>query len=76
MDAVVPRAIAWTTDLLQRPPRAMLATRALARRPLRDGFATVDDKLIETVLDQWFSAETQAVLQALVARLGKPRPPG
>ena len=72
----IPRAIAWTTELVQRPPRAMLATRALARRPLREAFATVDDKLIETVLDQWFSAETQAVLQALVARLGKPRPPG
>jgi 3,2-trans-enoyl-CoA isomerase len=76
VDSVIPRAIAWATELLQRPPHAMLATRALARRPLREAFATVDGKLIETVLDQWFSAETQAVMQALVARLGKPRPPG
>jgi 3,2-trans-enoyl-CoA isomerase len=73
VDGVIPRAIAWTTELLQRPPRAMRATRALARKPLRDAFATVDDALIEVVLDQWFSAETQAVMQALVARLGKAR---
>jgi 3,2-trans-enoyl-CoA isomerase len=75
VDSVIPRAIAWTTELVQRPPRAMLATRALARRPLRDAFASVNPALIETVLDQWFSTETQTVMQALVARLGKPRPP-
>ena len=75
VDSVIPRAIAWATELAQRPSMAMLATRSLARRPLREAFASVDDGLIETVLDHWFSEQTQAVLRALVARLGKPRPP-
>jgi 3,2-trans-enoyl-CoA isomerase len=68
---VIPRALAWTAELVSRPARAMAATRALARRPLVDAFATVDEKLYDTVLEQWMSEETQAVLRALVARLGK-----
>jgi 3,2-trans-enoyl-CoA isomerase len=68
---VVPRALAWLGDLVKRPPQAMRATRALARRPLLDAFASVDPGLFDRILDAWFSQETQAVLRALVARLGK-----
>jgi hypothetical protein len=38
-----------------------------------EGFAHVDAAMLDGVVDQWFSAETQAVLRALAARLGKPR---
>jgi Delta3-Delta2-enoyl-CoA isomerase len=71
---VIPRTVAWATDLAKRPATAMRLTRQLARRPLVEAFAAVDGGLIEGILDQWYSVETQAVLAALVARLGKPRP--
>jgi len=48
----------------------MLLT-TLARRPLHDAFAGVDEGFVDAVTAEWFSAETQAVLQALAAKLGK-----
>ena len=71
---VVSRSIAWATELLARPQKAMLATRALARQPLQQAFASVDPSMIDGVVEQWHSEETQAVLRALVARLGKKAP--
>jgi Delta3-Delta2-enoyl-CoA isomerase len=68
---VIPRALAWTNELVAKPPRALRATRLLARRPLVDAFATVDPALYDVMVDAWFSDETQAVLRALVTRLGK-----
>jgi 3,2-trans-enoyl-CoA isomerase len=69
---VVPRTLAWAADLVNRPATAMRATRALVRRPLREAFASVDPGMLDGVVAQWQSAETQGVLRALVARLGKP----
>jgi Delta3-Delta2-enoyl-CoA isomerase len=70
---VIPRTVAWAADLTKRPATAMRLTRQQARRPLVEAFAAVDGNLIENILDQWYGAETQAVLAALVSRLGKPR---
>jgi enoyl-CoA hydratase/carnithine racemase len=70
---VVPRALAWLEGVLDRAPAAVAATRRRARRPLFDAFATVDAALIETMLDAWFSPETQAATRALVARLARER---
>lgn len=70
---VVPRVLAWAKELATRPPTALRLTRALARRPLAEAFASVDAATLDGVVEQWFSAETQAVLRALAARLGKPR---
>jgi enoyl-CoA hydratase/carnithine racemase len=70
---VVPRAVAWTRERLARPRGAMLATRRMARRPLVAAFEGFDGAAVAAVVDQWFSAETQATLRALAARLGKPR---
>lgn len=70
---VVPRAVAWATELVARPAAAMAATRQLARRPVREAFATVDARAIDELVERWFSVETQAVLRALVAGLGKKR---
>jgi enoyl-CoA hydratase/carnithine racemase len=72
VEEVVPRALAWTRDLLDSPRTAMLATRALARRPLGDAFAGLGATEIEQIVEQWFSPEAQATLRALVARLKKP----
>ncbi|MEO5768858.1 MAG: enoyl-CoA hydratase/isomerase family protein [Polyangia bacterium] len=71
LDAVVPRAVAWATELAGRPPVAMVTTRRLARRELREAFEAVTPDLLDGIVEQWFSAETQAVMQALAAKLGK-----
>lgn len=69
VEQVVPRAVAWATELLNRPPQAMLATRRLARQPLVDAFATFDDKAIDDIVAAWSGAEAQATLKGIVARL-------
>ncbi|WP_266156625.1 enoyl-CoA hydratase/isomerase family protein [Dyella silvatica] len=70
-EQVVPQAIHWLTQLLALPPRAMLATRALARADLAEAYADVDALPLDDFLDGFFHPETQAVLQQLVARLKK-----
>jgi len=70
---VVPRALAWLEGVLGRSPAAVADTRRRARQPLVDAFATVDAALVEKMLDAWFSPETQAATQALVARLARER---
>jgi len=73
MDAelVVPRAIAWLSELLKLPPGAMSTTRLLARSDLIGIFSDPTKLSIEEFADAWFGAETQATLQALVAKLKK-----
>jgi 3,2-trans-enoyl-CoA isomerase len=71
MAEVVPRALAWAGDLLTRPRAAMTATRALVRRPLVEAFDALGARSIDTITDQWFSAEAQTTLRALAARLKK-----
>lgn len=71
VDQVVPRALAWTSELCARPRAAMLSTRARIRRPLREAFDSLDADALDGLVDQWFSPEAQATLQALAARLRK-----
>jgi enoyl-CoA hydratase/carnithine racemase len=73
---VVPRAIAWLEGVLGRSPAAVAATRRVARRPLFDAFARLDGTNVDKMVEAWFSAETQAATQALVARLARERKPG
>ena len=68
-EQVIPRALRWMTELLALPPRAMLATRELARADLRAVWSDPDRLPLEAFLDGFFQEETQAVLQQLVARL-------
>jgi len=71
---VVARAVAWVEGVLERPSAAVTATRRLARQPLAHAFATVDDQLVQRLLDVWFSDETRASMRALVARMTKREP--
>ena len=73
-EQVIPAAVEWMHELLRRPRKAMLQTRQLARQDLRDAFTSVNDALIDEVVEQWFSAETQATLHRLASRLGKAKP--
>ena len=68
-DVVVPRAKEWLAGLLALPPHAMRETRRLARADLAATFADPSAFPVESFVDAWFGEETQAVLQALVARL-------
>lgn len=69
IEAVVPRAREWLAGLLALPPRAMSETRRIARADLAAIFADPASFRVDEFVDGWFAPETQAVLEALVARL-------
>ncbi|HEV7508388.1 MAG TPA: enoyl-CoA hydratase/isomerase family protein [Thermoanaerobaculia bacterium] len=71
-EAVVARAVEWCNALLALPPQALAITRRLARADLVSLFEANDAELA-TLVDQWFSAETQGAMRALVERLTKKR---
>ncbi|OZB60839.1 MAG: enoyl-CoA hydratase [Lysobacterales bacterium 14-68-21] len=71
VDQVVTRALHWLRELTALPAHAMLATRALARADLAQAYADIDALPLDEFVDGFLRPETQAVLQALVARLGK-----
>jgi Delta3-Delta2-enoyl-CoA isomerase len=68
-DHVVPRAVEWCQGLLALPPVAMAETRQRARadlvRLIEEGLA----RELETLVEMWFSDETQSTLRAVVERL-------
>ena len=68
---VVTMSINWLKDLQVLPWTPMLATRRIARADViaaLDGFGDAD---LQGFLDGWYSPDTQAALQALMARLKK-----
>jgi len=69
VEQVVTRAVNWLADLLKLPPKAMLRTRAIARADLVAVWGDTSNLLDPGFIDDFFGEETQAVLQALVARL-------
>lgn len=71
LEEVEPRAAAWLGDLLQLPSAALSATRGLVRQELLQALAEGSERDVEAATDRWFSEETQASLQALVASLAK-----
>ena len=69
-DAVVARALAWLEGLLRLPRAPMLQTRALARADLVRALDP-EHLHLDRFVDGWYEPDTQAGLQALMARLGK-----
>ena len=69
VDQVTTRALHWLGELLALPSNAMLTTRRLARADLAGVYADVDALPLDEFVDAFFHPETQAVLQALVAKL-------
>lgn len=67
---VVPRAVAWLEQLLKLPPHPMLQTRAIARADMVAALHA-DNIQLERFIEAWYAPETQAALQAMVARLKK-----
>jgi enoyl-CoA hydratase/carnithine racemase len=70
VEEVVPRAVAWLQALLALPQTPLLQTRALARQAVIEALSP-DVVQLERFVDRWWDAETQAALQALVAKLKK-----
>jgi enoyl-CoA hydratase/carnithine racemase len=69
-EEVVPRAIGWLQQLLKLPSHPMLQTRAIARADLVAALHA-DNIRMDRFIEGWYSPDTQAALQALVARLKK-----
>lgn len=56
-------------ELLALPPHAMLATRRVARADLVATYADVDALPVADFVEGFYHPQTQATLQALVAKL-------
>lgn len=69
-DQVRARALAWLQGLAALPRAPMLATRAIARADIHEALQHEHIELERFVL-AWYSADAQAALAALRARLGK-----
>jgi Delta3-Delta2-enoyl-CoA isomerase len=70
-ERVIERAVEWCRSLLALPPRAMAATRGLARADLAALFEEETGAEVEGVLGDWFSEETQRTLRELLERMAK-----
>ncbi|MEO8276441.1 MAG: enoyl-CoA hydratase/isomerase family protein [Thermoanaerobaculia bacterium] len=68
-ESVVERALELCRDLLALPPKAMASTRALSRSALVTAFDRQQQDTYDRFVDDWFGAETQGAMQALVSRL-------
>jgi Delta3-Delta2-enoyl-CoA isomerase len=69
-DRLVERAVEWCNGLLALPPQALSITRQTARADLIAEFNETEGELASLV-DMWFSDETQTVLRMVVERLTK-----
>lgn len=69
IDQVATRALHWMHELLALPPHAMLATRRVARADLIATYADVDALPVADFVEGFYHPQTQATLQALVAKL-------
>jgi len=70
-DEVVAAAFAWCERLLKLPAVARAKTRTLARADLAALFTWTRGREVDAVIEDWFSAETQGAMHALVDRLRK-----
>jgi 3,2-trans-enoyl-CoA isomerase len=68
-DATISHAVQWCESLLSLPRHSMLGNRAVAREHFKQEFAAHTDDSINSFVDNWFSVETQAVMNALIAQL-------
>jgi enoyl-CoA hydratase/carnithine racemase len=71
VEQCVPRSIALLNEILALPSAPMLATRAMVRADLVDALTDPSRLNLDQFLADWNSADTQAALKALVARLKK-----
>ena len=68
-DAVVDVTIARLRELLATPAHALVTTRAIARRDLREVFADVEALPVDDFVDAFLEPETQQVLRHVASRI-------
>jgi len=68
---VIDRAVHWCQSLLALPKEAMTSTRRIARGDLTAYFEQDFEPEVQRVSAGWWSPETQSVLHAIAAKLGK-----
>ena len=68
-ETTIQHAVHWCEELLSLPRQSMLGNRTVARAHFKPEFATHTAESIASFVDTWFSDETQAVMNELVARL-------
>ena len=68
---VVAAALEWCLRHLALPRKAMLKTRAVARKAMIESYSEAETLGVDDTVEHWFDDSTQAVLQGLVDRLGK-----
>jgi enoyl-CoA hydratase/carnithine racemase len=73
---VVERARERLLELLSVPPQALVSTRAIARRDLRDVFADVDALPVDDFVDAFLQPETMQALRHVASRLRQPAAAG
>ena len=70
-EQVVDRALAWCRGLVALPPAAMLLTRQRARADLVALFERDPAEELRTVVDAWWTPETQTTLRTIAERMVK-----
>lgn len=70
-EQVPAQALAWLQNMLKLPGNAQRDTRAIARRDLLESIMDPDRMELPRFIAAWQSPQTQAVLQHVVANLGK-----
>lgn len=70
-EGILELALERARDFLAVPAGAMARTRALARQDIAASFAAEERSTWESFVVDWYSAETQGALRALVERLKK-----
>jgi len=68
-EATIQHAIEWCEELLSLPQHSMLGNRAVARAHFKQEFSRHAADSVASFVDNWFSDETQTVMNALVAQL-------
>lgn len=68
-EATIENALNYCENLLSLPQHSMLGNRANARAHFKDEFASHTAESVESFVDNWFSDETQQVINALITQL-------
>lgn len=72
-EQVIDDAIDWCTQTVARPRRTVARTRQAARADLVEAVARHWRSDLDTLLEEWFQPDAQTALNALVAKLARPR---
>ena len=68
-EETIQHALQWCEQILALPRHAMMGNRVIARAHFKREFDTRTNETVQGFVENWFSAETQDVLNSFVAKL-------